>query len=742
MIARLALLGVLCFSCLTLGDGIAMAQPTTLPHARLWTITPSGGQAGATTRVTLTGLDLEECRELRVSQAGIRAQPAPDPKKPGGFLPLQFDISIEAGAALGRCDVRAVGRYGISNPRVFTIGVLPEIAETEPNNDLPQAQALPLNCVVSGAIAAPSDVDFFKLQGERGQTVVLHCAAESIDSWLDPELQVYDIAGRRLASNRRFHGREAELGVRFPATGPVFVRLCQHAHQSGDAHHFYRLTVTTSPWAVMAFPPVLSGEAGSPAQLLGYNLPDGAPETDAAPDEPLQKLLTTCCLARDSSSFRPSCAASRMLGLRFADARPAGVVNPLPFLSTQTPIVAANEAAEDPKTGQTVGLPCAIAGRLGRSGRQHWFRCHGKKNEMLIAEVIGDRLGSSEDLYLQFRRTDTGQILAEFDDSLDALQAPHFFARTEDPKARLVFPADGNYLIGVGRRDHAAGAAHYCPYVLALRPERPDFRLVAVDAHPQSPGAWQLARGTQRFLEVFVQRKEGFAGPVVLSAESLPAGISALPQVIAAGATQTQFVVTIAADAPDFVGPIRLVGDAAHNGEKIHRNVEAGCMVWPNPGEPNGVPAWSRLCHELAAAVREGPPFTVHTGVEQVHATPGGTVPLSVRVKRIAPEAGVPLNIVPLVLPPGAVFNGNNAPVPVQPGQSETSVAVILPGNLAAGPCQITLAAVAQIPFSKDAKAAKAPVQVVEAAQPISVEVHTIPAEVKLAPPPTTAPTK
>lgn len=655
------------------------AQPATLPYARLWTVTPCGGQAGTTVRVVLAGADLEDVAELRFSRPGLTARPAPDPAKPGAFLPGQFDVAIPPDAAPGLCDLRVVGRWGISNPRAFAVGALAEATEKEPNDDLPLAQVLPLETTVTGTIASPTDVDYFKIQGKAGQAVLFRCDAERIDSRLDPELRLYTAAGKRLGQARRSLGREALLTATLPEDGVFFLRLCQHAHQTGDASHHYRLTATTK----------LDGAAATPPQ--------------AGP--------------------RPA----RQFGNDLAPLNAAGAL-------TQT-----GPQSRSPQQPQALTPPCEAAGVLLQPGQVDWFRIDAASaGQVLIAEGWADRLGSPLDLQFELRRAADGQLLAEFDDPSEPLLPLRFYARTDDPKARLVFPAAGAYLLGVGARDRRT-AGPRCAYRLRLRPERPDFRLVAVEAQPQSPGAVQLARGSGRAIEVHVQRREGFAGAVRLRLEQPPPGVSAEPQTIPPGAAQTQFVVHAAADAPNFIGALRIVGTAEIGGKAMAHEAEAGCLVWPNPGEPAGVPAQARLADATMAAVREAPPFLLETEQELAAVAAGAAVPVSVRLNRLAPEANVPVAIVPLALPPGAVFNGNNQPLVLPPGVARGTVTVALPANLGPGRQQITLAAQAQVAFSKapaDPKAPKQPVLVTEAARPIQLEAFAAPAELKLAPAP------
>src|SRR6266436_501793 len=99
--------------CAVLAFGIPLACEAQLPVARLFTIFPCGGQAGTNVEVEVAGQDLDDLRQLHFSNANLTAKHLDGNK---------FNVSITSGTPPGFYDVRAVGRFGISNPRVFAVG--------------------------------------------------------------------------------------------------------------------------------------------------------------------------------------------------------------------------------------------------------------------------------------------------------------------------------------------------------------------------------------------------------------------------------------------------------------------------------------------------------------------------------------------------------------------------------------------------------------------------------------------
>ena len=191
------------------------------PAPKLTSIFPLGGKAGTTVEVSVVGVDIDQPESLWFSHPGIKgkaneppaADKEPEPKKTdcpvkGGKKGMQKAVSpnvkiaviIDKDVPPGHYDVRLVNGKGISNPRVFVVGTASEVVEKEPNNDVEQAQKIEIGTTVNGVIGAPTDVDYFQIAAKQGQRVLFHVAGASIDSRINPELNIYDAQGRQRAS--------------------------------------------------------------------------------------------------------------------------------------------------------------------------------------------------------------------------------------------------------------------------------------------------------------------------------------------------------------------------------------------------------------------------------------------------------------------------------------------------------------------------------------------------------------
>src|SRR5262245_40785031 len=113
-----------------------------LPSIRFDRIVPLGAGAGTNVEVEIGGRDVEGVSALYFDHPGLKA---------GLIKQNRFKITVAGGVPEGTDDVRLVGRFGVSNPRLFAVSHgLADVAEKEPNNVAAQAQAIPLNTAVHG----------------------------------------------------------------------------------------------------------------------------------------------------------------------------------------------------------------------------------------------------------------------------------------------------------------------------------------------------------------------------------------------------------------------------------------------------------------------------------------------------------------------------------------------------------------------------------------------------------------
>jgi hypothetical protein len=626
--------------------GFATAQQ----GPQLNTVFPPGAKTGETVEVTFTGVGLDGDEKLLFSEKGFESErvgtATVDTKggqggkkgQPQATGAVKFKVTAPRERSGGTVDVRVVSKSGLSNPRAFVVGNLTEVNESEPNNDVDQAQKIAPNTTVNGTISAPTDVDYVRFPAKAGQNIVVYCLTTSIDSKLSADLLVATPDGKRLAENRGYRGGDAVLDFKAPADGDYLVRLSQFAYSTGGPDHFYRLTVTDGSWVDAVFPPTFphGGRTGYERSSLreGDKIAPQFTRPDGRPFRLIEFGYPKTATARDDSletGFSISPAAGMV------DALDLGVPGGNLILRGDNPVLLNNDKNNTPDAAQEVKPPCDIAGRIGKKNDRHWYTFDAKKGEVWTLEVFADRIGSQMDAY--FVLTDAqGKVIVEADDGPDTLSPNQFYTKSDDPaRYRFNVPADGTYRVMVSARDAAIQFGVREQYVLRIAKENPDFRIAVMPDTPHLPDAGTVSRGGAVQFSVFVFRMDGFNDPIELSASGLPDGVKCPPQTIGAGQTRGSLVLTADTDAKDWEGFVTITAKAG----KHEHTARPFTIVWTPLGlqanqPPPNSPMITRMDRGpgLALAVRGDAPFSLVATEDEVKSKPGGKLELTLKVTR------------------------------------------------------------------------------------------------------------
>ncbi len=639
---RTAFLGViLAAALLPLGSVAA-----DLPLARLLWIFPTGATIGTTNEVTVSGTDLDEPIALRFSDPRVTASPK-------GGSPNQFQVAVPADASEGFLDVRFLGRFGLSNPRTFSIHRDPVLVVPATNSSRTSAIAVALHqtvCARSQANAA----SWFQFDASAGERLLLEVHDRDLDSRFVPDLAVFSLDGRELTRVRR----HSLLDFKAPAQGRFLIQINDNLFRGGD-EHFYELTLHHGPWLDFAVPNVLTRGITNHVRLFGRELPGSTPSglkaSDGVPLE--QEEVDLIPSEQDSVSLdgalafrRPASAA--IAGEAFlwrwqSSSNPAVRSNPLLFTRTDLPVIVSSESEP-----AEVTPPCEVSGLFPSRGHLAGARFKANKGDILWFEVFADRLGQPCDPHGLIQREQpakepTGQPLysdlTEFGDTDLNVGDREFNTAHRDAALRWEAPDTGTYRVLVRDLFHPGDSQAHLPFRFSLRREAPDFALITLATPPPRVGddrsiqvnPLTLRRGQTTALKVAALRREGFAGDIDLSVSGLPSGVTNWPTRIRAGENTASLLLTASAEASG-VGFLKVEGHGKVGEHASNHTALSGSVVW-RVADFNNQNASSRFHRETLISVidAESAPVAIHLSENRpIDAASDGKFTISVDVVR------------------------------------------------------------------------------------------------------------
>lgn len=588
-----------------------------LPQTRITSVFPPGAQRGVSVDVAVGGgTDLDEVDQMTFSHPGITAVLKKDAA--GNPVANTFTVTVSADVPSGLYDVRVRGLFGISNPRLFRIDSLPELAEVEPNNAAAQATAVNIGSAVSARANGATDVDFFRVALKAGQTLVIRSEAAKLDSPMQPLLQLFNAAGRRVAESRRIFSQEANV-VHTAAADEEFVLRVQDAVYSGGDQFVYRLVFDSRPLVDWVSPAFVNSGAPTEVSVFGRNLPGGQPTDLKLGGQVVYRQQTTIDPA---AGIRPIGA-----GVTAAFAESFwwnGLDGNLIRLGKSSTAPVPEEAGG---MEQTVVLPADVSGAFAERGDEDIYRFDAKKGDAWVLEIYAQRLGSIADPLLMVERINTaadGAVtyarVATEDDDRQNPGGADLPTLSDDPSFRLDVPEDGSYRVRLRDRYSDARGDARLQYRLSIRKPIPDYSLVVFDAFPSADGkapatsgAVSLRKGGSYELTVYAYRRDGHNEAIDLNVAMLPAGITCRPSVIGAGQNVAKLVLTAAADASEQLVPLSIEGASGTGEAVLRRQATTATLVHD---AVNGLPRTARLADSLVVGVmKDDEPFSIVTDI-------------------------------------------------------------------------------------------------------------------------------
>jgi hypothetical protein len=475
------------------------------------------------------------------------------PMSPALAETVRIQVKLDPGAEPGERQLRLLTTGGLTNPIVFCVGQLPEIAKApakvvpDPaaakspkaairlNKQIPAPTqtimdvALPV--ILNGQVT-PGGVDRYRFPATKGQHVVIAAhvrelipyISDAVPGWFQAALALHDATGKEVdyADHYGFH-QDPVLYYEIPADGQYTLDIHDSIYR-GREDFVYRISVGELPYVTGIFP--LGGKTGTrtKVELTGWNLPSKQ-------------------VVKDEKGKAP--------GTEFID-----IGNRLPFAVDNLPEVGAKPS----HNAQKIKLPVIVNGRIDHPGAVHVFRLDAKAGDEIVAEVMARRLDSPLDSILKL--TDAkGKEIAVNDDFEDKGAA--LITHQADSKIQIKLPAAGSYYLSISDTQHKGGPDY--AYRLRISRPQPDYQLRV------APASINARVGTTVPVTVYALRHDGFEGEINLKLKDTPGGFHLSGARIPQGQASVRLTLTVPAARIGEPVNLHLEGDASVDGKQVHR---------------------------------------------------------------------------------------------------------------------------------------------------------------------------
>jgi hypothetical protein len=599
---------VLAVSLVCVISGSVFAQPKPGYTPSTTHIFPAGGQRGTTVKLRVgaecippgtdflaTGQGLSKGGRL-TEQVFVEGEKSP--KREPTITPITYprewasELTIDGEAPLGPAYWRLNCAQGGTGSRPFLIGDLPEFIEAESNSTIEMAEQVKLPVTLNGQIFGERDVDCFRFTAEAGQVISCEVIAGRIGSRLDPVVELLDSNGRKVDAQLAHVGTDPVLVFWSKSTAEYVLRIANVTF-GGDLAHVYRINIRPEPFPRLVLPGgvarstlasnalqihSLTGERGDLAEALGLVLPEqAATPSRGTVFDTLDWPLTLS-----------------------VDDHPPGVEH---------------EPNDDRHEPQSVAAPAVLYGQFGSATDQDCFKVAAKKGERLRFAASAWPPGTPT--------LPVVAIVAPDGKSLKEARA----VSAGDGVARVVWTAknDGEFVVQLQDLRHGARGGSEFAWRLVIEPDEPNFALEA------ATDSLIVTQGKSSTFEVKARRDGGLAGPIELTFEGLPEGVTVEAAVIPKGKSSAKVKVTATEDVVSASFPLRLVGKATSGEttiERVARFRQLGV-------DAEGVSVGSPTTEMLHLSVQYKPLFRLFCEEAYLYAHRGSVFPYPMEVERL-----------------------------------------------------------------------------------------------------------
>ncbi len=470
---------------------------------------PAGGQRGTTIDVKLFGKPGDG--DLRVISEHDSIVFTPNENKDAA------SVAISEAARPGVHWLRFSNASDATQLKPFIVGLVPEVAESEPNGRISEATAVSSPSVtVNGVLEKSGDVDIYAVALTKGQTLVATMQAnEVLGSPMDGVLQIVNTRGTVVAQNDDDTSRDPRVVFTVPEDGTWYIRTFAFPASpdssirfAGGADYVYRLTLTTGPVIDHVEPAMrCTNDSETPLTLFGWNLP-----------------TTTVSIQSDQP------ALTEPYALTFS------------VRSIAIPSIVESQLPAE----RSLSIPVAVTGRITNSGASVFY-LNATKGQKLSISVHAQRIGSLLDPVLAVQ-DHSGKVIKESDD---------IGGENHDAEMHITIPSDGQYHVDIRDRFQDFGDRYF--YMLRCEETQASF-----EATMESTAGTHTPDKPLE-MPISFDRRHGFVEPIDVRIEGLPEGLAfECARSEKDGETSKKVTLKISGStAEPFQGEIRILAESA-----------------------------------------------------------------------------------------------------------------------------------------------------------------------------------
>ena len=574
-------------------------------------ILPTGGQRGTELDLSFIGDRLGDTEEILAYEPGLEVLGL---KSITNKL-VVARVNLAENCSLGEHHLRARTSSGLSELRTFFVGPYRCVEEVEPNNDITNAQWIPLNTTVSGVIKS-EDVDCFAVDLKRGQRLSAEVEGIRLGRALfDSRLTITTTNGTVLADvdDTWLAMQDPFASLVVPEDGRYIIRL-RDATYGGNDQCRYRLHVGSFPRPTCVFPP--GAHTGETLDATFFSEATGE----------FRQRITLPGSVHDSMPL-----FAELDGLQ------APTPNWIRVSDFYNVLAGAGNQDRGSATVATSAPPFALNGILRTNGQEDWFQFTAVKDAKLDLSVYARRLRSPVDSVLELFDM-AGHQLASNDDGAGA-----------DSELKFTPTASTNYLVRIYDKLRRGGPDF--SYRVEIKPITPELSVKIPEVarnDTQSRQFVAVPRGN-RFATLISAKRANFAGELEFEA-ALPQGVALRADTMAKNIDQMPLVFEATADAPLGVALIDLTATVTNGSGRVSGSFRQN-IEWVQ-GPPNNASYYSSSVDKLAVAVTRAAPFRIRIVEPRVPIVQSGAMKLEVAADR-DPGFEEPIELQMIWNPPG-----------------------------------------------------------------------------------------